>query len=332
MGPELTGSQQADFLSRGFSRRQFGRIAALLGAGATLPFYNEACAGTGFSSQRDARRRRAGGPNANENPLLGLRPRRSRPWRPCSRRGADTITSSPTSFARRWPQLKGSRPSACCHLPGRAPLTQTILAFTSPTRGLVTADPGYEPGERTRSSSAKVFLRVPLAKDYGHDVRAMVAADLNAGLFYVCNPNNPTGTLTSDADIDWLVDHLPEGAVLLLDEAYTHITECCCGLDLVRKEKNVVILRTFSKIYGMAWGCEPWRARPARPAGANHALQFRRTADYRCCSGNRQPQVAQPDPAPAKDHRRHPAPACFDFLTSTVLRTSPLCRTSSCSM
>ncbi len=80
----------------------------------------------------------------------------------------------------------------------------------------------------------------------------MAGADANAGLIYICNPNNPTGTLTSDADLDWLVDHLPAGSVLLLDEAYTHIAGARLRSDLVLAGKDVIILRTFSKIYGMA--------------------------------------------------------------------------------
>ena len=93
---------------------------------------------------------------------------------------------------------------------------------------------------------------MPLTKSYAHDVKAMVAADAGSGLIYVCNPNNPTGTLTSDADIDWLADNLPPDAVLLLDEAYTHISGARLRHDLVAAGKNVIILRTFSKIYGMA--------------------------------------------------------------------------------
>ncbi|HEV3146935.1 MAG TPA: aminotransferase class I/II-fold pyridoxal phosphate-dependent enzyme, partial [Gemmataceae bacterium] len=65
-------------------------------------------------------------------------------------------------------------------------------------------------------------------------------------------PNNPTGTLTPDKDIDWLVDHMPRGAVLVLDEAYTHFAGCKMRSDLVAAGKPVIILRTFSKLYGLA--------------------------------------------------------------------------------
>jgi histidinol-phosphate/aromatic aminotransferase/cobyric acid decarboxylase-like protein len=80
----------------------------------------------------------------------------------------------------------------------------------------------------------------------------MAAADPNAGLFYICNPNNPTGTLTKKSDIEWLVATKPKGAIVMIDEAYTHISGAPFNTDLVAADKDIVILRTFSKIYGMA--------------------------------------------------------------------------------
>jgi histidinol-phosphate/aromatic aminotransferase/cobyric acid decarboxylase-like protein len=91
-----------------------------------------------------------------------------------------------------------------------------------------------------------------LTKSYAHDVKAMAAASPDAGLIYVCNPNNPSGTLTPRPDIEWLLENKPKGAILLLDEAYTHLTDAPFCSDLVAKDKDIVILRTFSKIYGMA--------------------------------------------------------------------------------
>jgi histidinol-phosphate/aromatic aminotransferase/cobyric acid decarboxylase-like protein len=80
----------------------------------------------------------------------------------------------------------------------------------------------------------------------------MAAADPNAGLIYLVNPNNPTGTLTPKADIEWLVANKPKGSIVMIDEAYTHIAGAPFNSDLVAADKDVVILRTFSKIYGMA--------------------------------------------------------------------------------
>ena len=80
----------------------------------------------------------------------------------------------------------------------------------------------------------------------------MVAADPNAGVIYICNPNNPTGTLTSRADIEWALANKPAGSILLLDEAYIHFSDATPCTDLVAQDKELIILRTFSKLYGMA--------------------------------------------------------------------------------
>lgn len=132
------------------------------------------------------------------------------------------------------------------------PLHFTVLAFTSPERSLVIADPSYEaPMAAAMSSGAKIH-KVPLTADYAHDVKAMVAADPNAGVIYICNPNNPTGTMTSKKDIIWALENKPKGSILLIDEAYIHFADAPDVIDLVTADKDVVLLRTFSKIYGMA--------------------------------------------------------------------------------
>src|SRR5262249_40755862 len=133
-----------------------------------------------------------------------------------------------------------------------APLHQAVLAFTSPTKPFVTADPGYEAGERAARFIGAKVISVPLTKTYAHDVKAMAAASPDAGLIYVCNPNNPSGSLTPRSDIEWLLENKPKGSILLLDEAYIHIAGAPMCSDLVAKDKDIVILRTFSKIYGMA--------------------------------------------------------------------------------
>jgi histidinol-phosphate/aromatic aminotransferase/cobyric acid decarboxylase-like protein len=133
-----------------------------------------------------------------------------------------------------------------------APLHQAVLAFTSPSKPFVTANPGYEAGERAARFIGAKVIAVPLTKSYAHDVKAMVAASPDAGLIYICNPNNPTGTLTPKADIEWLVENKPKGSIVMIDEAYIHIAGAPMCSDLVAKDKDVIILRTFSKIYGMA--------------------------------------------------------------------------------
>ena len=132
------------------------------------------------------------------------------------------------------------------------PLHYTVLAFTSPTRSFVVADPSYEAGMTAAMAAGATIHKVPLTANHAHDVKAMVAADPNAGVIYICNPNNPTGTLTSKQDIVWALENKPKGSVLLVDEAYIHFSDAPDVIDLVAADKDIILLRTFSKIYGMA--------------------------------------------------------------------------------
>jgi histidinol-phosphate aminotransferase len=132
------------------------------------------------------------------------------------------------------------------------PLHHTVCAFASPRRSYVTADPGYEAGMFAAQALGAKVVKVPLTKTYAHDVKAMLAAAPDAGVFYVCSPNNPTGTLTSHSDIEYLIDNKPRGSVVLVDEAYIHFCDAPSVMDLVKAGKDVILLRTFSKIYGMA--------------------------------------------------------------------------------
>jgi histidinol-phosphate aminotransferase len=132
------------------------------------------------------------------------------------------------------------------------PLHRAVFAFCGPGRALAIADPGYEAPEiSARFVGAKV-IRVPLRKDGSHDVRAMVARAPQAGLYFVCNPNNPTGTVTPRADLEWLLAHKPAGSVVLVDEAYIQYTAEPGATEFVAKDKDVMVLRTFSKLYGLA--------------------------------------------------------------------------------
>jgi histidinol-phosphate/aromatic aminotransferase/cobyric acid decarboxylase-like protein len=81
----------------------------------------------------------------------------------------------------------------------------------------------------------------------------MIKADPNAGAYYVVNPNNPTGTATARKDIEYLLEHKAKNAVVIVDEAYIHFADGVqpCA-DLVNAGKDVIVMRTFSKIYGMA--------------------------------------------------------------------------------
>ncbi len=136
-------------------------------------------------------------------------------------------------------------------------LHAAVDAFTAPDRPLILMHPTFEgPGEVARGLNRKV-IRVPLTPQYQADVRKLAeeAGKSGGGLIYVCNPNNPTSTITPKAEIAWLVQNLPPDTVLLVDEAYIHFSDSpdlATALPYVRQGKNVVVARTFSKIFGMA--------------------------------------------------------------------------------
>jgi histidinol-phosphate/aromatic aminotransferase/cobyric acid decarboxylase-like protein len=246
----LGTEQKKDFLQRGFSRRSFGRIATMLAAGSTLPFYNESV----LAQEIDTRTLPPGAVkiDTNENPL-GPCPEALEAMNAMLKDGGRYHFDLPSAFHKTLAASEQLKPNYIQAFPGSSmPLHWAVLAFTSPTRAYVTGDPGYEAGDKAAEFVGAKVVRVPLAKDYSHDVKGMVAAAPSGGLYYICNPNNPTGTMTSRADIDWLVANKPAGSIVLLDEAYLHFSGVHGNTDLVAADKDVIILRTFSKLYGMA--------------------------------------------------------------------------------
>src|SRR5258708_11813115 len=156
-------------------------------------------------------------------------------------------------FVKTFTEMEGLKPEYLRVFPGSSePLHFSVLAFTSPSRSYVTADPGYEAGMRAANVSGARTVKTPLTKTYSHDIKAMLAAAPDAGLFYVCTPNNPTGTMTPHSAIEQLLAAKPKGSVVLVDEAYIHFSDGVSAIDLVKANQDVIVLRTFSKIYGMA--------------------------------------------------------------------------------
>jgi histidinol-phosphate/aromatic aminotransferase/cobyric acid decarboxylase-like protein len=246
----LSNEQEKELLLRGFTRRRFFRLAAMVAGASAMPFYDEPAMAQ-LSKITDA-------PpdavmiNANENPL-GPCPEAMDAVRNIVCKGGRYLYSETDKLQAAMAQQEGLGVDSVRIFVGSSPaLHQTVLAFTSPTQPLVTADPGYEAGERAAKFIGSPVIKVPLTSTYSHDVKAMAAASKTPGLFYVCNPNNPTGTLTPKSEIEWLVANKPEGSVVMVDEAYTHIAGAPFNSDLVAQGKDVIILRTFSKIYGMA--------------------------------------------------------------------------------
>lgn len=238
-----------------FSRRGMARMAALLTAGSSLPFYNEA------ALAQEAQRGVARGampPDAvrissNENPLGPCPEALEAIYKVAKYGGRYQPFGETAAFIKTASEVEGVKPAYIAPFAGSSdPLHRTTVAFTSAERSFVMGDPGYEAGARAAQFIGAKVHRVPLRKDFSHDVEAMCKVDPNAGVIYICNPNNPTGTLTSRKDIEYILANKPKGSILLLDEAYVHFADMTPASDLVAADKDVVILRTFSKAYGMA--------------------------------------------------------------------------------
>jgi histidinol-phosphate aminotransferase len=190
--------------------------------------------------------------DSNENPLGPSQPAREAISAivPLGGRYMDNLTDD---LIHTFAQQEGLNPDYVHTFPGSTPpLRFAVVAFTSPQRSYVGADPGYEAGPFAAEATGARVVKVPLTKAYAHDVKAMIAAAPDAGLFYICNPNNPTGTLTPHSDLEYLVENKPKGSIVMVDEAYIHLCDAPSTLDFVKAGKDVVVLRTFSKAYGMA--------------------------------------------------------------------------------
>jgi histidinol-phosphate aminotransferase len=190
--------------------------------------------------------------DANENPLG--------PSSAAIRAGQDIFPSGgryhrylTNELVRTFASQEGLKPEYIVAYPGSSvPLSQAIVSYTSPQRSFVTVDPGYDGASRVAEAIGSRVVKAPLTSAFEHDVKAMIAHAPDAGILYVCNPNNPTGTITSREKIEYLLAHKPKDAIVIVDEAYIHYTSETSAIDLVRRDQDVIVLRTFSKIYGMA--------------------------------------------------------------------------------
>jgi histidinol-phosphate aminotransferase len=256
----LSQKVKEELLERGYSRRNIGQIA--LGAVAALPFFHEFALAQQAETPR-ARGSRGGGMRAPYDPEMIRISGNENPMGP-TKEGLEAIAKVAPLAWRYGPRgdnqdfeavLAKSEDVPQDHVltyPGSGtPLANLMPAFTSPTRSWTMASPGYGSGGG-RGIGNKI-VKVALRKDYSHDVEAMIKADPNAGVYYICNPNNPTGTFTSRKDFEYILANKKKDAILVIDEAYVHFSgRDNMSTDLVKADKDVVVLRTFSKIYGMA--------------------------------------------------------------------------------
>jgi histidinol-phosphate aminotransferase len=130
-------------------------------------------------------------------------------------------------------------------------------AFAGPGKKLVMASPTFEAiGSYGEAIKAEV-IKVPLASSYAHQLSQMTAAvGTDGGLIYICNPNNPTGSLTPRRSLENFIRDLPSNVYVLMDEAYHDFVPVSADyisfLQTPVNQDQVIVARTFSKIYGMA--------------------------------------------------------------------------------
>ncbi|MFJ8335168.1 histidinol-phosphate transaminase [Streptomyces sp. NPDC094437] len=133
---------------------------------------------------------------------------------------------------------------------------QLVQATSGPGDEVVYAWRSFEAYPIITQVSGATSVRVPLTPDEAHDLDAMAdAITERTRLIFVCNPNNPTGTVVRRAELERFLDRVPGDVLVVLDEAYREFVrdaEVPDGVELYRDRPNVCVLRTFSKAYGLA--------------------------------------------------------------------------------
>ncbi|HEV8617934.1 MAG TPA: aminotransferase class I/II-fold pyridoxal phosphate-dependent enzyme [Candidatus Udaeobacter sp.] len=127
--------------------------------------------------------------------------------------------------------------------------------FTGKEKGkLIAADPTFEAILNQARVNGADVVKVSLTSTFSHDHPKMLAA-ANKGLVYICNPNNPTASITPKNELREFITKTPRETTILVDEAYFHYADAPdyeTVIPLVKDHSNLIVARTFSKIYGMA--------------------------------------------------------------------------------
>jgi histidinol-phosphate aminotransferase len=134
-------------------------------------------------------------------------------------------------------------------------LKLAAAAFTGRDKKIVIANPTFEAIARHAAVAGAEVVKIDLTPSYSHDLPKMLAAANGAGLVYICNPNNPTASITPKNELSDFLAKLAPATIVLVDEAYHHYVESNdyeSLIPLVKQYPNLIVARTFSKIYGMA--------------------------------------------------------------------------------
>ena len=132
---------------------------------------------------------------------------------------------------------------------------QVLHAVTAPGDRIVMTSPTFDGYPIFAQMARLMSITVPLDKHGHHDLDAMADAAADAKVVVLCRPHNPTGTLESIADVERFLRRVPSDTVVLLDEAYIEFVAAEHRIDapaLIQRFPNVVVVRTFSKAYGLA--------------------------------------------------------------------------------
>lgn len=137
---------------------------------------------------------------------------------------------------------------------GSSEILGLVAQYAALSKGnAITAFPSFQIWVPAAEKLGLQIIRVPLTPDKKHDLPAMMSKLSHATrLMYVCNPNNPTGTTLPSAAVKNFVEEVSRKCLVLLDEAYIEYCDEPTLAGLVASNKNIVIAKTFSKIYGLA--------------------------------------------------------------------------------
>jgi histidinol-phosphate aminotransferase len=158
-------------------------------------------------------------------------------------------------------------------------LRLAATAFAGTRKRIVTASPTFDWLGGLAGPVRDRVVAVPLARDYSHDLVAMLSrCDAATGMVYLCNPNNPTGTLTRRQDLEAFLRKLPTTVQVVIDEAYHHYVEPSADyasfIDRPVADPRVIVTRSFSKIHGLAGLRVGYAVAAAETARRLRALQL----------------------------------------------------------
>jgi len=140
---------------------------------------------------------------------------------------------------------------------GSSPLLMaSAIYFSKPGGNIITGDPSYEDLPSKAARFSEKWIKVPLTKEFTLDLDAMEKAiDGDTGLVYICNPNNPTGTVVDAEKLRAFCERVSKRVTVFVDEAYIDYVQDPAGMTMaggVKAGQNIIVARTFSKLHGFA--------------------------------------------------------------------------------